>query len=80
LTPETQKLVESQLKSGRFSSADDVVRFALQTLDELRGDDIEDLDEQTQAALSRAFEQSARGEGRTIGQVRQDWDAKIVSR
>jgi Arc/MetJ-type ribon-helix-helix transcriptional regulator len=40
------------MKSGRFSSTDDVVRFALQTLDELRVDDIEELDDQTQAALS----------------------------
>ncbi len=64
LRPQTQKLLEEQMKKGGFATPDEAVHSALQALAELRGEAIEDLDEPTQAALDRAFAQSARGQGR----------------
>lgn len=35
LSPETEKLVESKMRDGGYRSADDVVRAALATLDQM---------------------------------------------
>jgi putative addiction module CopG family antidote len=64
LSPVTQKLLEEEMKRGGYSSADDVVRAALQTLNQVNADvDYEDLDEATRAAIERAEAQYERGEG-----------------
>jgi len=80
LTQQTQKLLEEQMRKGHFATADDAVRTAFEALQQVRGDDIEDLDEQTQAALERAFAQSERDEGRPWEQVRQELKAKYLSK
>ncbi|HWB54900.1 MAG TPA: hypothetical protein VG722_11930 [Tepidisphaeraceae bacterium] len=61
ISPETQKLIEQEMKRGGYPSPDDVVQAALQNMhaDEHR---LEDLDEQTLAAIERAEGQSKRGE------------------
>jgi Arc/MetJ-type ribon-helix-helix transcriptional regulator len=78
LRPQTQKLLEEQMKKGGFATADEAVHTALRALDELRGEAIEDLDEQTQAALDRALAQSARGEGRPWADVRAELAARYL--
>jgi Arc/MetJ-type ribon-helix-helix transcriptional regulator len=80
LSAETQKLLDEEMKKGRFTSPDDAVRTALLTLDQVRGEDIEDMDEQTQAALERAFAQSERGEARPWEAVRDELKAKYPSK
>jgi Arc/MetJ-type ribon-helix-helix transcriptional regulator len=80
LSPESQKLVESQLREGNFSSAEKAVQFALEAMDQVRGDDIEELDGETQAAIERAFAQSARGEGRPWEEVRRELTIKYLSK
>jgi putative addiction module CopG family antidote len=77
LSPETQKLLTKQMANGRFSSPDEAVHSALRTLEELRGEAIEDLDEGTQAALDRAFDESGRGEGRPWTEVRAELQTKL---
>ncbi len=62
LTPETQRLVEERMKVGGFTTPDELVRLALETF-EVVDLDVEALDHETQAAIARAEEQSARGEG-----------------
>lgn len=79
LRPQTQKLLEEQMKKGGFATADEVVHCALQALAELRGEAIEELDKPTLAALDRAFAQSARGEGRAWSDVRAELAAKYLS-
>jgi Arc/MetJ-type ribon-helix-helix transcriptional regulator len=69
LSPQTQKLLNQQMEKGHFSSADDALRVALEALDQLR--ETEEMDQQTQSAIARAFEQSARGEGRPWPEVRE---------
>ena len=59
LSPETQKLLDARLKNGQYHSPDDVVRAALEALDELEA---HGLDEKTLDAIDRAEDQIARGD------------------
>jgi Arc/MetJ-type ribon-helix-helix transcriptional regulator len=79
LRPQTEKLLQEQMDKGGFATPDDAVRTALQALDELRGEAIEDLDQATQAAIDRALAQAARGEGRPWSDVRAALAAKHLS-
>ncbi|MDB5322232.1 MAG: hypothetical protein JWN40_3863 [Phycisphaerales bacterium] len=69
ISPQTQKLLDEQLKRGGYSSADDVLRVALETLNEVQGEDYEDLDEETRAAIERAEAQYAKGGGIPVDQA-----------
>lgn len=60
LKPETEKLIEERMNRGGFSTPDDMVRVALETLDHV---DADDLDEATLAAIDRGELQYERGEG-----------------
>lgn len=60
ISSETQKLLEERMKEGDYASADEVIRAALEALE---GEDIEDLDPETQAAIERAEAEADRGEG-----------------
>ena len=64
LSPETQRLLEEQMKKGGYTTADDLVRVALETLDQAdAAEPLEDLDPETLAAIERAEAQADRGEG-----------------
>jgi putative addiction module CopG family antidote len=69
LSPQTQKLLDEQMQRGVYSSVDDVVRVALETLNQVQGEDYEDLDEDTRAAIERAEAQYQRGEGIPLDQA-----------
>lgn len=60
LQPETEKLIEERMKRGDFSSPDEMVRAALETLDQF---DAEELDEATIQAIDEAEAEYSRGEG-----------------
>lgn len=75
-TPGTHGLLQEQMRLGHFSTPDDVVRTALQTLAETRGEDYEELDPQTRAAIEEAEAQYQRGQGRPWAGVR----AQILAR
>jgi len=60
LSPQTQKLLEARMKDGDYTSPDEIIRVALESLD---GDAFEDLDADTQAAIEIAEAQADRGEG-----------------
>ena len=70
LSPRTQKLLEDQMKKGSFSSPDDLLRIALETLDQVKGENYEDLDPQTRAAIEEAEAQCDKGEDRPWESVR----------
>lgn len=80
LSPETQKLLQEQMKLGHFSTPDDAVRTALQTLAETRGEDYEDLDAETREAIDEAEAQYQRGEGRPWAEVRAELLARFVKK
>jgi putative addiction module CopG family antidote len=78
LNPQISQLIEDEIKSGRYATAEEVVAAGVRAI--ARGsDNIEDLDEATLAALDRAFQQSARGEGRPWEQVRAEWAERYLS-
>ena len=70
LSPETQSLLEAQMKQSGHADPDTVVRMALESLNSAQS--YEALDADTQAAIERAEAQSARGEGRPWKIVKQE--------
>ena len=75
LTPEHQKFVDSQVRAGRFASAEQVVAEAISRL---MSEPEEEIDDETFAALRRSDEQLARGEGRPLEEVRDELRAKLT--
>jgi Arc/MetJ-type ribon-helix-helix transcriptional regulator len=69
ISPATQKLLEEHLKKGIYSSPDDGLNAALQTLAETEAEPLEELPPETIAAIERAEAQSARGEGIPLDQA-----------
>jgi len=69
ISSQTQKLLDEQMQKGGYSSVDDVVRVALETLDQVRGEDYEDLDVETRAAIERGEAQYQRGEAIPLDQA-----------
>ena len=63
----TRQLLEERMKKGNFSTPDDALRVALETMDQL---ETEDLDDSTLAAIEEGLAQSNRGEGRPWEEVR----------
>jgi Arc/MetJ-type ribon-helix-helix transcriptional regulator len=78
LSPQTQKLLEVQMRKYGYASPDDAVRTALERLDEEEGEFIEDLDPETQAAIEEGLAQAERGEGRPWPEVREELRARFI--
>lgn len=68
------------MKLGHFSTPDDAVRTALQTLAGTRGEDYEDLDADTRAGIEEAEAKYQRGEGRPWAEVRAELLAQFVKK
>lgn len=66
LSPETQRLLNEQMKKGGFATADEALRVALEALDRAGVAPLEDLDPETLAAIERAEAQADRGEGMPV--------------
>ena len=62
LSRETEKLIEERPAEFSDTSADEFVRDAIRNYLGMRGPDIEDLDEETQAAIAEGLAQLDRGE------------------
>ncbi len=80
LSAETQKLIEQRMKETGVSTADELVRAALQTLDQARGEPFQDFDTVTRAAIEEGFAQADRGEGRPWEDVREELRARFISK
>ena len=77
LNPEQEQFIDAAVRSGRFTSPEQVVAEALSRLMEDRD---EEIDDETYAALRRSDEQLARGEGRAWEDVREELRAKYTRR
>jgi Arc/MetJ-type ribon-helix-helix transcriptional regulator len=75
LKEETAASLEERMKRGGYPTVDDLVQAALQALDELEG---EELDEETLDSIDRADEQIARGEYRDWEDVKAELRAKYI--
>ena len=75
LSPETQKLLEEWMKKGGFATADDVVRLALQTMEEIKADqerqDLLKL-QALRTLTAEGFDQIDRGEFEVVDPTRVD--------
>ena len=80
LSPQTEKLIEERMKDTGVSTPDDLVRIALQSLDQLHGERIEDLDPGTQAAIKRGLAQADQGEVRPWEDVREELRARFLTK
>jgi predicted transcriptional regulator len=78
LNAETQKLIEERMKETGVQTADELVRVALQTLHQVRGEDFEDLDPETRAAIEEGLAQADRGEGRPWEEVREELRTRFI--
>jgi predicted transcriptional regulator len=78
LSEETQKLIEQGMKESGVATPDELVRVALQTLHQVRGEDFEDLDAGTRSAIEEGLAQADRGEGRPWEAVREEIRARFI--
>jgi Flp pilus assembly protein TadD len=78
LSLETQALIEKHMREMGVASADELVRVALQTLHQTRGEDFEDLDAETRVALEEGLNQADRGETRPWEDVRAELRARFI--
>ena len=62
-TPRTQKLIEERMKATGYSTPDELVEVALQTLDQMQAEDYDQLNSNTRAAIEEAEAQHQRDEG-----------------
>jgi len=67
LSDTTQRLLEARMKTGAYASPDDALRVALETMEQLENDE---LDDETFAAIEEGLAQAKRGECRPWEQVR----------
>jgi Arc/MetJ-type ribon-helix-helix transcriptional regulator len=72
--PEVQRFVEDQITQGRFASPSEIIEAAL--LRWMLNDMEEEFDAATLAAIERADEQLARGEGHDLHKVAAEFRAK----
>jgi putative addiction module CopG family antidote len=77
LSAETQKLVEEKLRSGEYSSADEVVHAALEALDTLQS---HSLDQATLDAIDSAEDQIEQGRVHDWKDVREQVRAKFLGK
>jgi len=80
LSPQTQQLLEEQMRKCRCDNPDDLVRVALLTLDGLKGEDYDDLDATTRAAIEDGEAQFQRGEYRPWEEVREELRARFIKK
>jgi Arc/MetJ-type ribon-helix-helix transcriptional regulator len=68
-TAETRKFLEEQMRKGGYSTPEDVVRIALESLAQPEGEPLEDLDPEALAAIERAEAQAERRDGIPVDQT-----------
>ena len=77
LSPETQKLIEEQMRRNGFTTAEEAIRFALEQMDQpVYGEN----DPETLAAIEEGEAQLERGEGRPWEEVRRELSKKLLGK
>ena len=80
LSAETQKLIEERMKETGVATPDELVRVALQTLHQVKGEDFENLDPDTKAAIEEGLAQADRGETRPWEEVREELRRRFIDK
>jgi predicted transcriptional regulator len=76
LSPQTEQSLQDRMKKTGFASADDALRFALQSLEQL---EVAELDNDTMSAIEEGLAQANRGEGRPWEEVRAELQSKYLT-
>jgi predicted transcriptional regulator len=80
LSDETQKLIERRMQETGVATPDELVRVALQTLHQVRGEDFNSLPPDTKAALQEGLAQADRGESRPWEEVREEIRTRFIKK
>lgn len=80
LSAETQRLIEQRMKETGVGTPDELVRLALQTLEQTRGEDFDDLDPATRSAVEEGLSEADRGETRPWDEVREELRARFIDK
>ncbi len=80
LNAETQRLIEQRMKETGVGTPDELVQLALQTLHQVHGEDFEDLDPATQAAIEEGIAQADRGQLRPWDEVRDELRTRFIDK
>ena len=75
LSQETQKMIEERLREFSDATADEFVQAAIRNYPSVRGPDVEDLDDETQAAIAEGLAQIERGETMPLAEVEESFRA-----
>lgn len=78
LGPETQRLLEEQMKKHGYATPEDAVRVALERMDQEVGETFEEMDAETRSAIEEGIAQAERGEVRPWDEVRGELRARFV--
>ena len=80
LSEQTRALLDAETKRGGFTDAEHVLRLGLEALRGNRGEDYEDRDADTRAAIAAAEEEHRQGLGRPWVEVREELLAEFAPR
>jgi predicted transcriptional regulator len=80
LSPETQRLLEEQMRKHGQVTPEDIVRVALEKLDQEEGPCFEDLDAETQLAIEEGLAQADRGEGRPWEEIKEQLRSRFMKK
>ena len=80
LSDETQRLIEQRMKETGVGTPDELVRLALQTLQQTRGEDFDALDSSTQAAIEEGLDQADDGKTRPWESVREEIRNRFIDK
>jgi predicted transcriptional regulator len=80
LSAETQRLLEEQMRRHGQVTPEDIVRVALEKLDQEEGDCFEDLDTETQAGIEEGLNQADRGEGKAWEEVKEELRSRFLKK
>jgi predicted transcriptional regulator len=80
LSPETQRLLEEQMRKHGQVTPEGIVRVALEKLDQEEGPCFEDLDADTQSAIEEGLAEAERGEGRPWEQVKEELRSRFTKK
>lgn len=78
LNPDVQKFIEEKVRTGDYSTPEDVVHTAIARLQSDEALGLEELDDEELAPIEEGLAQAKRGEGRPWEEVRDELRAKYL--
>ena len=77
VSDQTRSLFDAEMSRAGIADADQMLQLALRSLHGTRGEDYEDLDDDTRAAIEAAEAEHQQGLGRPLSEVRAELEAEF---